>query len=66
MVNDPIPIAVNGRAQGYFANHGNLGRIGMHRKKRNAFGHGMVEADSKFSKDKWIVSCRRVSGFLLL
>jgi len=46
---------VNGRAQGYFANHGNLGRIGMHRKKRNAFGHGVVQADGKISKgaDCW-------------
>ena len=25
---DPTPIVVNGRAQSYFANHGNLGRIG--------------------------------------
>jgi hypothetical protein len=55
VVNDPIPIAVNGRAQGYFANHGNLGRIGMHRKKRNAFGHGVVQANGKISKgaDCW-------------
>ena len=51
----PTPIVVNGRAQGYFANHGNLGRIGMHRKKRNAFGHGVVQADGKISKgaDCW-------------
>ena len=55
VVNDPTPVAVNGRAQGYFANHGNLGRIGMHSKKRNAFGHGVVQADSKLSKgaDCW-------------
>ena len=55
MVNDPTPIVVNGRAQGYFANHGSLGRIGMHRKKRNAFGHGVVQADGKISKgaDCW-------------
>ena len=32
-----------------------LGRIGMHRMKRNAFGHGVVRVDSKFSKaaDYW-------------
>jgi hypothetical protein len=33
VVNDPTPIVVNGRAQGYFANHGSLGRIGMHRRR---------------------------------
>jgi hypothetical protein len=45
VVNDPSSIAVYGRAQGYFVNQGSLGRIGMHRKKRNAFGHGVVQAD---------------------
>ena len=50
VVNDPTPTAVNGRAQGYFENHSSLGRIGMHRKKRNAFGHGVVHADSKISE----------------
>jgi hypothetical protein len=54
-VNDPTPIAVNGRAQGYFANQGHVGRIGMHRMKKNDFGHGVVQADVKFSKgvDCW-------------
>ena len=41
-VNDSTSIAVNGRAQGYFENQGRLGRIDMHRMKRNAFGHGVV------------------------
>ena len=49
MVNVPTPIAVNGRAQGYFANQGRVDRIGMRRRKRNAFGHGVVQADGKFS-----------------
>ena len=54
-VNDPTPVVVNGRAQGYFVNQDSLGRIGMHRSKRNAFGHGVVQADGKHSKgaDCW-------------
>ena len=50
MVNDPTPIAVNGRAQGYFENQVHLGRIGMHRMKGNAFGHDVVQAVGKISK----------------
>ena len=55
VVNDPTPVAVNGRAQGYFANQGGLSRIGMYRKKRNALGHGVVQSDDKLSKgvDCW-------------
>ncbi len=56
VVNDSTPVAVNGRAQGYFANQVSVGRIGTHRVKKNAFGHGVVQADGKlFSKgaDCW-------------
>jgi hypothetical protein len=55
VVNDPTPIAVNGRAQGYFENQVHLGRIGMHRMKGNAFGHDVVQAVGKISKgvDCW-------------
>ena len=55
VVNDPTHVAVNGRAQGYFANQGSLSRIGMHRKKENTFGYGVVQADGKLSKggDCW-------------
>ena len=45
VVNNPTPVVVNGRAQGYFVNQGRVGRIGIHRSKRNAFGHSVVQAD---------------------
>ena len=50
MANDPTHVVVYGRARGYFANQGRVGRISMPRIKRNAFGHGVVQADGKISK----------------
>ncbi len=50
MVINSTTIAVNGMAQDNFENQGRIGRIGMHRMKKNAFGHGVVQANCKFSK----------------